>query len=163
MEDNYFAIMWWFLPYINMNWPQVCVCLPPSSWTPLPPNIHFQRVWVLKHLIKSTNLISYTVMVFHPIWIIGKCQVGSQTSFPSTEILGSWCKAQVFDSFQGSTVSPIAARLIAFLLDYFLQFPEKLRSLVRNVITAIECSPLTKEHFRDVYRIGHHWHSLLWG
>ena len=28
-----------FLPYINMNWPQVYMC-PPPSWTPLPPHPH---------------------------------------------------------------------------------------------------------------------------
>ena len=35
MEDNYFIILWWFLPYINMNQPQMYMC-PPPSWTPLP-------------------------------------------------------------------------------------------------------------------------------
>ena len=30
------SILWWFLPYINMNWPQVYMC-PPPSWIPLPP------------------------------------------------------------------------------------------------------------------------------
>ena len=35
MEDSYFTIVWWFLPYINMNQPWVHMCLP--SWTPLPP------------------------------------------------------------------------------------------------------------------------------
>ena len=28
MENNYFTILWWFLPYINMNQPQVHICLP---------------------------------------------------------------------------------------------------------------------------------------
>ena len=34
MEDNCFTILQWFLPYINMNQPQVYVC--PLSWKPLP-------------------------------------------------------------------------------------------------------------------------------
>ena len=35
MKDNYFTILWWFLPYINMNQPLVFMWLP--SWTSLPP------------------------------------------------------------------------------------------------------------------------------
>ena len=35
MEVNYFTILYWFLPYINMNAPWVYTCSP--SWTPLPP------------------------------------------------------------------------------------------------------------------------------
>ena len=35
MEANYFTILWWVLPYIDMNQPQVCMC--PPSQTPLPP------------------------------------------------------------------------------------------------------------------------------
>ena len=40
LEDNYFTILWWFLPYIHMNWPQVYMC-PAASWTPsrLPPHL----------------------------------------------------------------------------------------------------------------------------
>ena len=34
MEANYFTILWWFLPYIDMNQPWVYMCLPP--WTPFP-------------------------------------------------------------------------------------------------------------------------------
>ena len=35
LEVNYFIILWWFLPYTDMNQPQVYVCLP--SRTRLPP------------------------------------------------------------------------------------------------------------------------------
>ena len=35
MEANYFTILWWFLPYSDMNQPWVYMC--PPSWTPLPP------------------------------------------------------------------------------------------------------------------------------
>ena len=35
MEVNYFTILWWLLPYIDMNQPWVYMCSP--SWTPLPP------------------------------------------------------------------------------------------------------------------------------
>ena len=35
MEANYFTILWWFLPYIDVNQPRVYMCSP--SCTPLPP------------------------------------------------------------------------------------------------------------------------------
>ena len=35
MEANYFTILWWFLPYTDMNQPQVYTCSPYQ--TPLPP------------------------------------------------------------------------------------------------------------------------------
>ena len=35
MEANYFTILWWFLPYIDMTQPWVYMC--PPSQTPLPP------------------------------------------------------------------------------------------------------------------------------
>ena len=35
MKANYFTILWWFLPYIDMNPPCVYTC--PPSWTPLLP------------------------------------------------------------------------------------------------------------------------------
>ena len=31
LEDNCFTILCWFLPYINMNWPKVYVCLLPHT------------------------------------------------------------------------------------------------------------------------------------
>ena len=37
--DNYFTILWWFLPYISMNQPQVYTCpLHPKPHSPLPPD-----------------------------------------------------------------------------------------------------------------------------
>ena len=35
LEDNYFTILWWFLLYNNMNWPQVYMF--PPCWAPLSP------------------------------------------------------------------------------------------------------------------------------
>ena len=35
LEANYFSILWWFLPYIHMNQPQVYMCSP--SWFSFPP------------------------------------------------------------------------------------------------------------------------------
>ena len=34
LEANYFTVLWWFLPYIDMNHPWVYMCSP--SWTPVP-------------------------------------------------------------------------------------------------------------------------------
>ena len=36
LDDNYFTILWWFLPYIDTNWPQVYMCFPLPP--PLPPH-----------------------------------------------------------------------------------------------------------------------------
>ena len=38
MEADYFTILWWFLPCIDMNQPWVYMCSP--SWTPVPPPSH---------------------------------------------------------------------------------------------------------------------------
>ena len=39
MEANYFTILWWVLPYINMNQPQMCMCPPcPEPHYQLPPH-----------------------------------------------------------------------------------------------------------------------------
>ena len=39
LENNFFIVMCWFLPYINMNQPQVYVCpLPPEQRPQLPPH-----------------------------------------------------------------------------------------------------------------------------
>ena len=41
LEDNYFTILWWFLPFISMNEPYVYLCpfplKPPSQLLPIPP------------------------------------------------------------------------------------------------------------------------------
>ena len=39
LEDDYFALLCWFLPYTNVNQPQVCICplpLEPPSHPPTP-------------------------------------------------------------------------------------------------------------------------------
>ena len=40
LEDNYFTILWWILPYINMNQPRVHMCPPilnsPFTFLPTP-------------------------------------------------------------------------------------------------------------------------------
>ena len=68
LEDNFFTIWWWFLPYINMNdpgaqeWPMNdtwCTCVPPT-WTPIPPfsppiPLGCPRALALSALLHSSN------------------------------------------------------------------------------------------------------------
>ena len=57
---NYFTILWWFLPYINMNWPQVCMHLPhaepPSHLPPHHIPLGCPRVSALGALLHASNL-----------------------------------------------------------------------------------------------------------
>ena len=61
MEDNYFIISWWFLPFINMNRPQVFMCPHPPSWTlshfpPHPNPLGWPRAPALGALLQTLNL-----------------------------------------------------------------------------------------------------------
>ena len=44
MEAKYFTILWWFLPYIDMNQPQVYMCLPSPNLLPPPSPSHPSRL-----------------------------------------------------------------------------------------------------------------------
>ena len=54
LEANYFTILWWFLPYIDLNQPCIYMCSP--SWTPVPspspshPSGSSQRLCVLRQM-----------------------------------------------------------------------------------------------------------------
>ena len=59
LEANYFTILSWFLPYIDMNQPQVYMWSP--SWTPLPPSSPSHpsgssQCTSLEHLSHASNL-----------------------------------------------------------------------------------------------------------
>ena len=64
LEANYFTILQWFLPYINMNQPWVYMC--PRSWTPLlppspsHPSVHWLWVPCFTHQ-------TWTSALFH-VW-----------------------------------------------------------------------------------------------
>ena len=51
LEDNYFKILWWVLPYISMNQP--CVYLCPHTWSPS----HFPP-YTIPHSGKSPALLN---------------------------------------------------------------------------------------------------------
>ena len=62
LEANYFTILWWFLPCIDMNQPWVYIC--PPSWTPLPyPSPSHPSALTLSTLFHQT----WTGHLFH-IW-----------------------------------------------------------------------------------------------
>ena len=85
LEDNCFTILWWFLPYINMNQPEVYMSPPPHPESPscLPPhavplccpraaalgtllhvlNLHWSSVW---HMVKYM-FQCYSLKSFHPL------------------------------------------------------------------------------------------------
>ena len=46
MEANYFTILWWFLPYIDMNQPWVYMCLPVLN--PSPTSLPIPSFWIVK-------------------------------------------------------------------------------------------------------------------
>ena len=45
MEANYFTILWWFLPYINMN--QSWVYMYPTILNPAPTSLPTPSLWVV--------------------------------------------------------------------------------------------------------------------
>ena len=45
MEANYFTILWWFLPYIDMNQPWVYLCHPVPN--PAPASLPIPSLWVV--------------------------------------------------------------------------------------------------------------------
>ena len=57
MEANYFMIMWWLLPYIDMNQTWVYMC--PPSWTPL---CECFKMWVLVMVIFSIDIVLTFIM-----------------------------------------------------------------------------------------------------
>ena len=64
------TILWWFLPYINMNWPR-CTCVPPP-WPPLPPpSPSYSRAPTLSALLHASNLPWSSVL--HMVIYVFQC------------------------------------------------------------------------------------------
>ena len=78
MEDNFFTILWWFLPYISMNHPWMHMCLPilnllsylPPLWVVLeiwlwvPCFMHQSRSFILHMVIYMFQC--YSLKSSHP-------------------------------------------------------------------------------------------------
>ena len=68
-----FTVLLWFLPYINMNWPQVYMCtpdskLPPTSIPTLPLWVVLEHwLWVPLH---QTWCIKLALVIIYWIWYI---------------------------------------------------------------------------------------------
>ena len=96
MEDNCFTILCWFLPYVNMNQPKVCIGpLPPDppSWVELPeshsrfpPAVCFQLVLCVFLSLPqsvppapspaaSTRLLSVSVFPLLPCRCVHQCHL----------------------------------------------------------------------------------------
>ena len=59
MEGNYFTILWWFLPYIDMDQPWVYMCPPSRNSSYLPPHpipLGCPSVLALSALFHASNL-----------------------------------------------------------------------------------------------------------
>ena len=73
--DNDFAILWWFLPYINMNQSQGCMCLPhPEPLSHLPPHpipLDCPRALSLGALLHALNL--YWPSILHRVMYMFQC------------------------------------------------------------------------------------------
>ena len=62
MEANYFTILWWFWPYIDMNQSQVHVSLHPEPLSQLPP--HPITLGCPRTLAKALILTAFFVPLF---------------------------------------------------------------------------------------------------
>ena len=80
LEANYFTILYWFLPYIDMNQPWIYMCSPSRSPLPPPSPSHpsgSSQCTSPEHLSHASNLGSfickvlshkhYTFELFHPL------------------------------------------------------------------------------------------------
>ena len=82
MEANYFAILWWFLPYVDMNQPRVYTCppilSPPSQLSLLSSPLGCPRAPALSVLLHASNL--HWSSVLHMVIYMFECY--SLTSHP---------------------------------------------------------------------------------
>ena len=80
LEYNYFIVLWWFLPYININWP-CYTCIPPhpetSDLAPNPVSLGCPRAPALGALLYALN--SHWSSIIYMIMYMFQCY-----SFKST-------------------------------------------------------------------------------
>ena len=62
LEDNYFTILWWFLPYMDINQPQVYMFIPHSE----PPSTSFLHLFGNNNYRKLFTVLNLEEI---PFWI----------------------------------------------------------------------------------------------
>ena len=88
MENNCFTILWCFLPRINMNWPQVYMCVPhPELPSPPYPSgfgslLHNKPVFNMNLPLKTNKRL-----IHHFALEIMQCQNQKVPSNPTTHLL----------------------------------------------------------------------------
>ena len=67
LEDNCFPILYWPLPYINMNRPQIYICplLPRPLSHPIPSRVGLSSLWhtANSHLLSTLHMVMYVSML----------------------------------------------------------------------------------------------------
>ena len=74
LEDNYFTILWWFLPYVDMNQPRVYMCPPILNPLPAPSPPHpsgLSQSTSLSDLLCASNL--HWSSVLHMVIYMFQC------------------------------------------------------------------------------------------
>ena len=110
MEANYFTILWWFLPYINMNQPWAYMC--PPSWAPFHPiPLGCPRAAALSALLHASNLHWSSIfrmliyMLIYMFWFLqNNTQIGMFLSHHNNTHLEQVLKFFNVEFKHGSTV-----------------------------------------------------------
>ena len=75
IRGSYFPILWWFLPYNNVNWPHVHICLlplePPSHRPPHPTPLCYHRASAWGSLHHTANC--HWLSVLHIVMYMFQC------------------------------------------------------------------------------------------
>ena len=71
MKDNCFTVLCWFLPYVNINQPQVYMCpLPLESLTPLvvtEPGLSSLNHTANSHWLSLSHMVMYVSLLLSPL------------------------------------------------------------------------------------------------
>ena len=64
MEAHYFTILWWFLPYIDMNQPRVYMCPPSQNLLTLPSPPHLSGLFQCTSFECSVSCIELGLAIY---------------------------------------------------------------------------------------------------
>ena len=84
LEDNYFTILWWSLPHINMNQPQAYMCPLPTE-----PPCHLPFYSIpqgTQSQCSVTFIINYSSPVFLPLQSRASCRPGGEAKYSSPTV-----------------------------------------------------------------------------